>query len=136
MSKLRKAKTGAAKPAVTNEEELTNVNEENETAEEQDLDETEELEQDEVETEEEEVEPTEEEEKPAVEAAPAKEKDSGLTVSNPSANSGEKKVRIKPNRDFRAYIGDQFYNLKKDVEDTVPFSVKQKLQKAGMLSTL
>lgn len=48
----------------------------------------------------------------------------------------EPKVRINPNRDVRTYIGDQWYNLKAGVQVSVPKTVKEKLQKAGLLSPL
>lgn len=151
MSKLRKAKTGATKPPVTEEganpevevenevDDLENENEnpdvENENENESEVDGDSEPDADA----EEEKEADKEPEAPDAPEVTKKEKpvvDSGLTVSNPLANSGEKQVRIKPNKDFRAYIGDRFYDLKKDEEESVPFSVKQKLQKAGYLATL
>ena len=49
---------------------------------------------------------------------------------------GNPNVRVKPNQDIRTYIGNQWYNLKKGKQETVPASVKNILQKAGMLDVL
>ena len=46
------------------------------------------------------------------------------------------KVRVKPNKDIRTYIGNQWYNLKAGVVTSVPSNVKDILRKAGNLDTL
>lgn len=46
------------------------------------------------------------------------------------------KVRVKPNKDIRTYIGSQWYNLKAGVVTSVPANVKEILRKAGNLDTL
>lgn len=48
----------------------------------------------------------------------------------------EPKVRINPRQDVRTFIGDQWYNLKAGKQVSVPRTVKEKLQKAGLLSPL
>lgn len=45
-------------------------------------------------------------------------------------------VRVKPNKDLRTYIGDQWYNFKAGVQTTVPQQVKEILAKSGMLDAL
>ena len=48
----------------------------------------------------------------------------------------EPKVRINPKQDIRTFIGDQWYNLKAGKQVSVPRTVKEKLQKAGLLNPL
>ena len=48
----------------------------------------------------------------------------------------EPKIRINPKQDVRTYVGDQWYNLKAGKQVSVPRTVKEKLQKAGLLNPL
>lgn len=50
--------------------------------------------------------------------------------------SKEPNVRVKPNKDIRTFIGDQWYNLPEGKVSTVPKTVKDILQRAGKLSPL
>lgn len=45
-------------------------------------------------------------------------------------------VRIKPNKDYRTFIGDRWFNFKKGKVESVPQHVKEILYKAGVLDTL
>ena len=45
-------------------------------------------------------------------------------------------VRIKPNRDHKTYIGNQWYYLSKGKITTVPQNVKDILNKAGLLDPI
>ena len=66
--------------------------------------------------------------------------DTGITVDpepTPEAPVDEgKKVKIKPNCNYRFYYGTTWYTLCKDVIMTVPVEVKERLQEAGKLSAL
>lgn len=66
--------------------------------------------------------------------------DTGITVDpepTPEAPVSEgKKVKIKPNCNYRFYYGTTWYTLCKDVIMTVPVEVKDRLQAAGKLSAL
>lgn len=64
----------------------------------------------------------------------------GITVDpepTPDAPVDEgKRVKIKPNCNYRFYYGTTWYTLCKDVIMTVPVEVKERLQMAGKLSAL
>ena len=66
--------------------------------------------------------------------------DTGITVDlepTPEAPVSEgKKVKIKPNCNYRFYYGTTWYTLCEGVIMTVPVEVKERLQKAGKLSAL
>lgn len=66
--------------------------------------------------------------------------DTGITVDpepTPETPVSEgKRVKIKPNCDYRFYYGTTWYTLKKDVIMSVPVEVKERLQGAGKLSAL
>ena len=66
--------------------------------------------------------------------------DTGITVDpepTPDAPVDEgKRVKIKPNCNYRFYYGTTWYTLCKDVIMSVPVEVKQRLQEAGKLSAL
>lgn len=48
----------------------------------------------------------------------------------------EPNVRVNPKQDIRTFIGDQWYNLKAGKQVSVPKTVKDKLQRAGLLDPL
>jgi hypothetical protein len=57
-------------------------------------------------------------------------------VKQESKKATQPNVRVKPNKDIRTYIGDQWYNLKAGKVETVPKQVKDILAKSGMLDAL
>ena len=66
--------------------------------------------------------------------------DTGITVDpepNTEAPVNEgKRVKIKPNCNYRFYYGTTWYTLCKDVIMSVPVEVKERLQASGKLSAL
>jgi len=105
-------------------------NVENEIVEETPVEET--AVEDTVEAPEEDAEDTVEE---AVEEAPVVEEPE-IVVDKTVTIPKDKMVQIKPNCDHRFYYGTQWFNLQKEVVTTVPEEVKERLQKAGMLTAL
>ena len=66
--------------------------------------------------------------------------DTGITVDpEPDTEtpvSEGKRVKIKPNCNYRFYYGTTWYTLCKDVIMSVPVEVKERLQASGKLSAL